>query len=54
MLEGYEVLAAALGASHEQTVSVIEALVTLYDEWHEAEPNAGHAESAIAWRAKAD
>lgn len=54
MLEGHEILAAALGASHEQTVSAIEALVTLYDEWHEAEPNAGHAESAIAWRAKAD
>ncbi|MEE8154465.1 MAG: hypothetical protein V3T53_05840 [Phycisphaerales bacterium] len=42
---------AALGADHERTIKVINALADPYDTWHEAEPDRGYNAKAAEWRA---
>jgi tetratricopeptide (TPR) repeat protein len=45
LLEAREILSAAIGAEHEETLWTIESLVELYDAW-------GKPEKAAEWRAK--
>jgi hypothetical protein len=45
--EGYEILEAALGADHEQSIKAIRSLADLYDAW-------GKPQLAAEWRAKVD
>jgi serine/threonine protein kinase/Tfp pilus assembly protein PilF len=52
LLESYGILDAAYGPSHRHTISIAQALVDLYDAWHEAEPERGHDAQAAQWRAK--
>ena len=52
LLEGNDILVAALGNDHEQTRRVVEYLADLYDAWHAAEPGNGHDAEAAEWREK--
>jgi len=50
MLEAHGLLVAERGESNGQTTRVAKSLADLYDEWHEAEPGAGHDAQADQWR----
>lgn len=52
MREAHPILTAAIGDEHEQTQRVVGYLADLYDQWHEAQPGAGHDVSAAEWRAR--
>ena len=54
MLESHANLTAALGEQHEQARRVAGYLADLYNEWHEADPDAGHDSDAAAWRTRLD
>ena len=45
MQEGYQILEAALGADHGQSIKAIRSLADLYDAW-------GKPQQAAAWRVK--
>ncbi len=51
LLESHKILQTALGPEHKRTIKVINALVDLYDAWHEAEPDKGYDAKAAEWRA---
>jgi serine/threonine protein kinase len=50
LLRGHEAAAALLGPLDKRTVSAAEEMVALYESWEAAEPGAGHAAKAAAWR----
>jgi len=52
MLEGHDILNSSLGGKHEHTWRLVGRLADLYEEWHAAEPGAGHDVSASIWREK--
>ena len=52
LLEAYDILAAASGEEHEQTVRVIGYIVDLYEAWHVAEPDGNHDVKAAEWHAR--
>jgi eukaryotic-like serine/threonine-protein kinase len=52
MLEAHEILEAAVGADHDQTLEVIQGLADLYGLWHDETPAGGHDASAARWRAR--
>ncbi len=53
-LEGHTILEVSFGSSHKRTIKALQGLVDLYSGWHEAEPDAGHDQSAAEWQAKLD
>ncbi|UCD74717.1 MAG: serine/threonine protein kinase [Phycisphaerales bacterium] len=52
LLEAYEVIEDVAGPNHARTIGVAQAIVELYDAWHEAEPDHSHDAKAAAWRAR--
>ncbi len=48
LLDSEQLLARAKGLPREEC---LQALVALYDSWEKAEPGAGHAATAINWKA---
>jgi serine/threonine protein kinase/Tfp pilus assembly protein PilF len=50
LLEAHRILDEALGAGNDFTTSAVEDLITLYDAWDDAEPDAGHEAQGDAWR----
>ena len=52
LLEAHAILESVVGAKHEHTIKVIQALVEHYDVRYAAEPDRGHDAKAAAWRAK--
>ena len=52
LLEAYQLLTEGFGEAHDRTTKCITRLITLYESWHTAEPDAGHDAQAAEWRAK--
>ena len=50
--EAYSIFSESLGDEHKRTKNLIPHLVSCYDAWHEAEPDAGHDKKAQYWREK--
>jgi non-specific serine/threonine protein kinase/serine/threonine-protein kinase len=53
-LEAHTIFEASFGSSHKRTNDALQGLVDLYKTWHEAEPDAGHDQSAAEWQAKVE
>ena len=49
---GYEQAAESFGPGGSATVRMIRLLAQCHDQWHEAEPDAGHERAAAEWRAR--
>lgn len=52
LLAAQEGFSNTLGIDHRRTKGTIEALIDLYDAWHEAEPDKGYDAKAAEWRTK--
>lgn len=52
MLESHDIFVQAFGPGHGHTQVVVESLAQVYASWHEVVPEAGHDQSADAWRAR--
>ncbi len=48
-LEAHELLARGMGPEHPMTIGVVDLLVSVYEAWDEADPDAGHDASAAEW-----
>ena len=50
--EAYSIFSESFGDEHKRTIDLLPHVVSCYDAWHEAEPDAGHDKKAQYWRAK--
>ncbi|MEM7754156.1 MAG: serine/threonine-protein kinase [Planctomycetota bacterium] len=50
--DAYATLSGALGPSHSLALGVTRFMVSCYEQWDEAEPDAGHDATAAEWQAK--
>lgn len=50
--ESYRILSKSFGNAHAQTQGSVRLLRSLYESWHEAEPELGHDKDAAEWQAK--
>ena len=52
LLEAHQLLAEGFGEAHDRTTKCTTRLITLYESWHAAEPDAGYDTKADHWRLK--
>lgn len=52
MLEANERFVRALGPAHERTWKSADAIASMYEDWHSAEPEEGHDKKVANWRLK--
>ncbi|MEM7755152.1 MAG: serine/threonine-protein kinase [Planctomycetota bacterium] len=52
MIETYKIFSTALSPTHPYSKTALNEIITAYEAWHEAEPDAGHDVKAAEWRAK--
>jgi tetratricopeptide (TPR) repeat protein len=52
LLEAYDLLVSTFGPDSDRTLGAVRLLAELEEAWDKAEPDAGHGDRAVGWRAK--